>query len=452
MSEILIQNGMVLTLDSTDTVHNPGWVRISGDSIVAVGAGAVEAAQADPAVRILDAAGMAVLPGLVNGHTHLSQTFMRGLMQNRILIDALRQVIWLVQGAMTSADMRLASLLGLVENLRCGVTAVVQHHKVTASPAHIDAAAEAAELVGLRLLLARGWVDTGANREPAEQIIGDVDRLRRHWHGAAGGRISVGFGPMVPWRCSDETMKRTHRLAREWGLRTHIHTAETREEIDMLRERTGLRHVEWLHSLGALDETVQLVHSVWVEESELDLIAASGAVVVHCPVSNMYVAAGISPLRKMLKRGIRVTLGTDGPSVNDTQDLLETMKVAALLAKVSTGDPRAVSAQDILHMATCGGPVLLGQADTGRLVPGAKADITILNLRTARAMPLHDPASAVVYNSCGPDVHTVLVDGRILLDANRVTVLDEQTLLAECQEAADRLMVRAGVVHGTSHS
>jgi 5-methylthioadenosine/S-adenosylhomocysteine deaminase len=442
---LLVENGFVLTMDEQDRVHNPGWVWIEGDRIGAVGPGRPPDALIPRAERVIDATGMAVLPGLVNGHTHLSQTFMRGLADDRSLIAWLKQVVWPVQNAMTPEEMRLASLLGLVENLRCGVTAVVQHHKVTTSPGHVDAAAEAAQVVRLRLLLARGWADMGVGAEPPETIIDDMIRLREHWHGAGEGRITIGFGPLVPWRCSEAMMRKTVALAQEWGVPTHIHVAETHSEVEMLRRQTGLGNVEWLHSLGALGPDVQLVHCVWVEDAELDLIAESRSLVVHCPVSNMYLASGVAPVGKMLDRGITVALGTDGPASNNSQDLLETLKVAVLLAKVSTGEAQALSPMKALRMATVSGRKQFPSSEPSGLQAGAKADLTLVNLETVRSAPVHSPASALVYNASGPDVHTVIVDGRILLDAGQVTTVDEAALLAECKRVVRSLLKRAGV-------
>jgi 5-methylthioadenosine/S-adenosylhomocysteine deaminase len=240
-------------------------------------------------------------------------------------------------------------------------------------------------------------------------------------------------------------MRRMVSLARRWGMPTHLHVAEAQDEIDMLQQRTGLRHVEWLHALDALGPDVHLVHGVWLDDHELDLVAASGAVVIHCPVSNMYLASGIPAVCQMLARGIPVALGTDGPGSQNSQDMLESLKVAALLAKVSTCDANAVLPLDLLRMATVAGARLLGREDLGRIAPGARADLTVVNLNTARSMPVHRPESALVYNASGPDVHTVLVDGRILLDAGRVTVLDEAALLEDCRMAAHSLLRRAGV-------
>jgi 5-methylthioadenosine/S-adenosylhomocysteine deaminase len=175
------------------------------------------------------------------------------------------------------------------------------------------------------------------------------------------------------------------------------------------------------------------------------MVAASGAIVVHCPVSNMYLASGVAAVCQMLARGVPVALGTDGPGSENSQDMLESLKMAALLAKVSTCDANAVLPLDLLRMATVDGAKLLGRDDIGRIVPGARADLTVVDLNNARSMPVHRTESALVYNASGADVHTVLVDGQVLLDAGRVTVLDEESLLEECRQAARDLLRRAGV-------
>jgi len=441
---ILIHGGAILTLDAQATQHLPGWVWVEGDRIVAVGGGDPPPHWLAQAERIIDATHMAVLPGLVNAHTHLSQTFMRGLGDDKPLLHWLQQVMWPIQAAFTPDDMRLASLLGLVENVRCGVTAVNQHHKLPA-PAMSDAVLVAAEQVGLRCQLARGWVDQGSAAEAPDDILGEMARLRQTWHGEGNGRLTISFGPMAPWRCSTETMRRFVAQARAWQMPTHIHVAETQDEIDLLQQRTGYRHIEWLHTLDALGPDMQLVHCVHVNEAEQALIAESGAIVIHCPTSNMYLASGIAPIPALLQRGAPVALGTDGSASHNSQDMLETLKTTVLLAKVGSGDPTALTPAAALRMAVTVGARVMGRADTGQLAPGYKADITLVNLNKAHAMPVHRVDSALVYNCNGPDVDTVLVDGRILLDNGVLTMLDEAALLADCRLAARRLLDRAGV-------
>jgi 5-methylthioadenosine/S-adenosylhomocysteine deaminase len=440
---ILIENGTLLSDDGSD--HGTrfgeirGWLAIEGERIAAIGAGDAPEAWKTRRGRTIDARQMAVLPGLVNGHTHLSQTFLRGLADDRPLLRWLKEVIWPAQAALTPEDMYLAALLGLVENLHCGATAVVQHHKLPGR-AHVDAACRAAAEAGIRMTLARGWVDLGSSGEPLDAILAEMQWLHDTWGPGAdsGGRIRIASGPLAPWRCSDDAMRELTALARAWQAPTHIHVAEAQDEIDLMHARCGKGHIEWLADLGCLGTDTQLVHAVHVAEGELDLIAQAGATVVHCPTSNMYLASGAAPVRAMLDRGIRVALGTDGSGSNNSQDLLECAKIAALLAKHASGDAQALVPADVLRMLTLG-------SGSGRLASGATADITIVNLDNARCQPVHSAASAIVYNAGGADVHTVIVGGQILLDAGRVTMLDEAGLLERCRTAGANLVKRAGI-------
>jgi len=455
MTNLLIRDAAVLTMNAADAVYDPGWVWVEEGRIDGVGRGQPPAAFVSRAQRVIEGAGKALLPGLVNAHTHLSQTFMRGLGDDKTLLEWLRTVMWPIQEAMTAEDMRLASLLGLAENVRCGVTAVGQHHKIVTSPAHVEATMKAAETVGVRVQVARGWVDLGDAAEAPDDILRQMATLMDRWHGRGNGRITLAFGPMAPWRCSGETIRRTVEQARAWGLRTHMHVAEGEGEIDLMRERTGMRHVEWLEAQGVLGPDFQLVHCVHVDEAEIELIADRGATVVHCPTSNMYLASGIAPVPQMLARKIPVALGADGSASNNSQDILETVKTAALLARVGSGRAAALTPVEALRTVTTSGARFLGRQDLGRIAAGSAADLTLVNLKTLRSLPVHDPASALVFNASGPDVDTVIVDGRLLLDEGRLTMVDEEELMDQCRDAAGRLLERAGVkrargvLHGT---
>jgi 5-methylthioadenosine/S-adenosylhomocysteine deaminase len=258
----------------------------------------------------------------------------------------------------------------------------------------------------------------------------------------------VASGPLAPWRCCDDAMREITALARAWHLPTHLHVAETQDEIDLLFARCGRRHIEWLADLGCLGPDTQLVHAVHVDDAEIELIAQAGATVVHCPTSNLYLASGAAPVRKMLDRGIAVALGTDGSASNTSQDLLECAKIGALLAKHVAVDAHAMVAADVIRMMTTDGARLWGGPNEPQrrgLTPGAPADITLIDLNTVRCQPVHRAAAAVAYNASGPDVHSVIVGGEVLLDAGRVTMLDERTLLEACRDAAARLMRRAAI-------
>jgi 5-methylthioadenosine/S-adenosylhomocysteine deaminase len=432
---LLIENGAVVTLDSAQAVYNPGYLYAESGLITALGPG-----QAPPEVRaraaqIIDARHQAVMPGLTNAHTHLSQTFMRGLAAGRPLLSWLKDLIWPLQAAMTPEDMRLAALLGLLENLRCGVTHVVDHHKVSTTPAHTDAVCQAARTLGVRLTLARSWADRGKNAESAQSILADLERLWAHAGHPGTGLVSIANGPLAPWRCSPETLQQTHALGQRYGAPTHIHVSETREEVQMTVDDSGLRPVPWLDRLGLLDERAQVVHAVWVEPAEMDLLADRHATVVHCPVSNAVLGSGAAPLAALRQRGVRLHLGTDGSASNDSQDLFETLKWALGLARITNLDAASPAPADVLAMAAAG----------HALRAGAPADLILVNLNHPRALPVHDPVSALALSTHGSDVDTVLVGGQVVVRDRHVLGVDEPALLDECRAAAAALRQRAGV-------
>ncbi|HFD40730.1 MAG TPA: amidohydrolase [Anaerolineae bacterium] len=449
MGSILIVNGTLVTVDDAGQVWSPGYLLVRDDRIAALGPGAPPEALSAQADTLLDASHMAVMPGLVNAHTHLFQTFLRGLADDRPLLEWLRTAIWPVAQALTAEEAYWAALVGLLENLRGGATAVIDHQYIHTDPANDDGVCRAAQETGLRLLLARGWADQDyhpAFMESPQRILDETTRLYETWHGRAEGRIRVEFGPLIPWGCSDETMRATYELAQSWGVGTHIHIAETRAEVEISLEKRGVRHVEWLARLGILGPDVQLVHSVWLDDGELDRVAGQGAVVVHCPVSNMYLASGVAPVPEMRRRGIPVALASDGPGSNNGQDMLEVLKTTALLHKVHTLDAMALLPEDVLGMACRGGAAAFGQPDRiGSLEVGKKADLVLVDLDTPRAAPVHRAPSALVYNAAGGDVDTVIVDGRILMRDKRVLVVDERKALAEARAACARLFERAGL-------
>lgn len=470
---ILIQNGAILTLtDAPPAILDPGYVLIQDDRIAAVGPGAPSDELAAAADQVIDATHMAVLPGLVNAHTHLFQTFIRGLADDKPLLPWLAAAIWPMGAAMGAEEAYLAGLLGLVENIRSGATAVIDNQYLHSDDRTDDAFCRAARDVGCRFTIARGWADHDYHpvfQETPEQVIAAMTALHDAWHGAAEGRIRIAFGPLIPWGCSAETLQRTVALARQWGVPTHLHTAETREEVQMSLDATGLRHVHWLDRLGILGPDLQLVHAVWLDDSEIERIAATGTMVIHCPVSNMYLASGIAPIVKLLRAGVPVALATDGPGSNNSQDMLETLKFAACGQKVGTLDATALLPEDVLRMACVYGaqavtPALGPVSDRARpssgrseggsvgdrpqqqgLIPGAKADLILVDLNSPRMQPVWRVPSALVYNANGGDVDTVIVDGRVLMRGKRVTCLDEAALLDECRRAAKSLLKRAGV-------
>lgn len=446
---ILVENGCVVTVDDIQTLLDPGWVLIDGDTIVDVGDGSAPAAARRQATDVIDADGCAVMPGMVNSHTHLFQTFFRGLGDDKRLLDWLRDYIWPGAENLTARDLELAASVGMVENLRSGVTSVLDHQYVHADPASDDAACGAAERIGIRYYLARGWADRNYPERLQETAAETMERgatLAARWHGAANGRIRIEHAPLIPWGCSDDAMRSVGAESAAWGGGLHTHCAETREELTMSLDERGMRHVPWLASVGALGPDTQLAHSVWLDDEELQLIAASGASVAHCPVSNMYLASGVARIPEMLALGIPVGLASDGPGSNNRQDLFEAMKVAVLLQKVHTLDPMILQPEDALRMACRGGAQAFGMRDMiGMIEPGRKADVVVVDLRSVFVAPVHRVISALVFNATPRDVRDVIVDGRVVIRNRDVVTLDEQQLLVEARDAARNLFRRAGI-------
>jgi len=449
MSSILIKNGAVVTVDEINQVYKTGYVFIEDDLITAIGAGEAPS-QYRKADIVIDAALMAVMPGMVNAHTHLFQTFIRGLADDKSLIDWLKAAIWPVAQALTEEEAYVAAMVGMVENIRGGATSVIDHQYIHTEPGNDDGVCRAADEAGLRFLLARGWTDQDyhpAFMEEQEQIVRETTRLRKKWEINGNGRIRVEFGPLIPWGCTEDTMRRTHDISRGWGAGTHIHVAETKNEVDINLEKRGNRHIEWLAEIGVLGPQMQLVHSVWLDDNEIELVAKHNAIVVHCPVSNMYLASGVARVPEMLERGITVALGSDGPGSNNSQDMLEVLKTTALLHKVNTLNATVLLPEDVLQMACRGGAVAFGLPEQiGSLEVGKKADVVLVDLDTSMIMPVHRVPSALVYNASSRDVDTVIVDGRILMRDKEIAFLDEKALLVRARQACANLFERAGVV------
>ena len=452
MSSTLITGGAVVTVDALSTVHDPGWVHIENGRIAAVGAGDPAPGLIDAVDAVIDAKGCAVMPGMTNGHTHLFQTFLRGLADDQPLLDWLRTCIWPAAEFIDADTIYHAARIGLLENLLGGATCVVDHqyvHPGLDGDVLDDAVCRAADELGVRLLLAHGWADRNYHDplvEDAATAIRRTDATRQRWDGHDNGRIRVELAPLIPWGCSDDAMRDTVAAARSWGRGTHIHCAETHVEVEMSLDERGMRHVPWLHSLGVLGPDVQLAHSVWLDDAELDLIAASGAVVVHCPVSNMYLASGVARVVEMRRKGITVALASDGAGSNNRQDMFEVLKSTVLLQKVHRLDAMALQPEDALEMACANGADVFGTpGDFGRIQPGAAADLLVVSLKSPFVAPVHRVPSALVFNASPADVVHVIVAGEHLIERGRHRSVDTDEVVAAAEDAAQRLFQRAGI-------
>lgn len=429
-STILIQHASVRLADGW---LSPASIFIEDGKIKSISLESNHEVDLPSASICINANGKVAIPGLVNGHTHFSQAFMRGLAGGRPLLKWLQELIWPLQAAMSVEELQLASLLTLAENLRGGVTSVINHHKVTSTRSFTQAVEDAIQMSGMRATIARAWVNKGKNAEQDRLILDELGELLAL--NKSSSRITYASGPLTPWRATAALLQETHQLARENGSFTHIHVSETNEEVKMSLDEYGLRPIAWLNDIGVLDQDTQVVHSVWVDEAEIAMMKKQECCVVHCPVSNAVLGSGIAPLRNFMDQKIRLRLGTDGAASNDSQDCFENIKMALCLARASHLDANNVSTSQVLEMAFAG----------NHLIPGAEADITLVNLNSLSSSPVHDLDSALVLSARRDDVDTVIVAGEILYQDRKFLVLDEEILIKECNQAYQSLARRAGV-------
>lgn len=450
----LIRNGTVITMNEEMRVIPNGYVLMEGDLISEVGEWPADGSK-DELLRqvdmLLDAQGKAVIPGLVNGHTHLFQTFIRGVSDDLPLAQWLRQIIWPASLAMEEEDFYLAAMIGCIENLKSGATYIMDHHYVHTHAGNDDGVLKAMQESGIRGHMARGGVDLSYEprlSETIEQIFGRTDVLLDRWQGAAEGRISIALGPLNLYGCSESFLRQAADYSERNKLITHLHVAETKDQIDNTMERFGLRNLELVEAVGLLGKHTQVVHGVWLDDKELDLLKKNEATVIHCPVSNMYLASGVARVPEMLEQGINVALGTDGPGSNNCQDNLEVLKFTACLHKVDQLDSTLLPPMQVLKMGTINGAKAVGrERELGSLEPGKKADVVIIDLQKAHIAPIHRVSSAIVYNANGNDVDSVFVNGQLVVHRGKCTLVDEEEIIRRAQARVDVLRQRLGTAY-----
>lgn len=445
MTRTLVAGGTILTGDDDRPVVEDGWVAIEDGAITAVGNGRPPETGWD---EVLEAEGMLVSPGFINAHTHLCMILGRGLGADRSLLAWLSEAQVPLMRALEPEDYRLSMELGAIENLKAGNTTVCE----VFFSAHYDQeadllAAEGLDRSGIRSVLFRCTNDEAffdGFVEARSTIVERAERLIRTWQTSA--RTRAGVGPLVPWGSSAGSFRDAVELSGQYGVGIHLHTAETPEYNALVQERTGRSNVEMLADLDCLGPAVMLNHCVFLSDHDIGLIAERGSSVIHDPTSNMLLASGVAPVPELRAAGINLGLACDGPACNNGQDMIETMKDAALLHKAVTRQPDVLVARDVFQMATRGGARAIGMGDRlGAIRPGFLADLVLIETRTPHLTPMHDPLAALVYSARGSDVRTVLVDGEVVVRDGTVTTLDEQQVLARARERAGRARRLAGV-------
>jgi 5-methylthioadenosine/S-adenosylhomocysteine deaminase len=450
MPRTLITGGTVLTLNAARDTFVDGAVLVEDGRIAFVGPRALSPhGEVDDT---LDASGTVVLPGLVNCHTHLCMIFGRTLGTERDLLSWLDLEVPIIR-ALDDEALYLAELLGCVENLKNGSTTLVDNiftpHRPGAHPE--GAALRAMRDSGARAILARGF--HGRNfvadfLETADEQAARVEALVEEWHGAARGRLRVSVSPLLPWVMSEDLFRSTRRLVEHLGLGLHMHVAETRDFNRLIARHFGreIRHVELLREVGCLGPHVQAVGVADLTAREIELLAETRTPVVFDPPTRLFWGSGYPALAPFLDAGLVCGLATNGPAANCGQDVFESMKYACAIAKTAAEDPKALTRDRALAMATSEGARAVGLADmVGSLEVGKRADVITVDCRQPHLTPAFDVEAALVYSARGADVRDVFVDGRPVMRDRVVLTVDEEALLREARAVALRCVRAAGL-------
>lgn len=448
---LLITGGEVHTVDPKDTVHPAGWVLVEGSTIAAVGPAGSE--PADAADR-LDATGCIVVPGFVNTHQHPWYCLFKGLGSGMRLEQWIQNLLVPTARALLPPDLEASSRLGCLEMVASGTTTCLNHSVSNLDEERVEATLRPVEESGMRQVLAKE-----IRPDPLDDQLMLAESVHKRWHGASGGRIAIAFviEATAHWvamgTCSEELVLRGHELATRLGVRVSSHAAGgtmSREQgyLKFVREM-GRTDFEFLQRLGVLDETWLLAHAIYPRDRDLELIAGSGATVSHCPTSESSRGAGITPVRRMLDAGITVSLGSDGPMVDTSVDMVEQMKTVRLFQNQLRLDPSAITPARALRMATIEGARSIGLEERiGSLEQGKEADIAVFDLEQPASAVCHEPLGLLVHSLRGSDVRWLLCAGKSLVSDGQLTRVDahaERAIVAEARARADELLARTDV-------
>jgi 5-methylthioadenosine/S-adenosylhomocysteine deaminase len=415
-------------MDRQNAVIKDGVLGINGDAISYIGSGDGKEFRAK---RTIDAKGGLILPGLINGHTHAAMTLFRGLADDLPLMEWLNHYIFPAESRMDADFVYSGTLLACAEMIMSGTTTFCDMYIFE------DEVARAAKEAGMRSLVGEVLYDFDSpNYGPIENGLKYTEDLINKWQGDA--LVSIAVEPHSLFTCSPELLSRTNELALKYTVPLIIHVAETRSELDEVKNRYGKGPVEHLKSLGLLGPHLIADHCVHLGEKDIKMFAENGVKAIHNPESNMKLASGIAPVPDMLKSNVTVGLGTDGCASNNNLDLFAEMDMAAKLHKINTMDTTVMDALTVLRMATIEGAKALGMDEiTGSLEKGKKADVIILDTKKPHLTPMYNPFSHLVYAARSNDVTHSIINGRLLMEDRRLLRIDLYEIMEKARQKSE---------------
>lgn len=451
MGHVLANAAVAITMNGARDVLANAAICVEADRIVDIGESASLLAR-HPGAEVFDCSGKILMPGMVNTHTHLFQTLLKGLGDDMVLKKWFACMTGPAAVHLTRDDIHHAAMHGCVESIMSGVTTLVDFQYVHTHSGMLDAVVDAFERSGMRGFVCRGFMTRGQEFGVPEALIEEIGSVLAHVRDAVrrrnrpGGRVQVGVAPCMVWTVDREAYRLVRQLANEEGILITTHVAETDFEIARSRADFDCTDTEMLGEIGFLGPDVLAVHCVNCSSHDIRTLRYHGARVSHNPCSNLYLASGVAPIPEMLAAGITVGLGSDGPASSNNHSLFQAMKFAALIQKGVHRDATIMTAEKVLEMATLEGARAVGlEHEIGSLEVGKKADIVVVDTDSAWLAPLHNAPSALVYSALGHEVSTVMIDGRFVMKDRALLTVDAAQVRRTAQQAADDLADRAAI-------
>ena len=436
--DLIIRGGTVVTMDAERRVIENGAVAVKGGRVVSVG-NATDIDRSYTGREVVNARGKVIIPGLINGHTHVPMTLFRGLADDLDLQEWLTKYIFPAEAKnVTEEFVRVGTRLGLAEMIRGGTTTYCDMYYFE------DAIADETAKAGMRGVLGETVIDFPvADNKTNAEAMAYVERFVKKWQG--NPLIVPAIAPHAPYTVSEEHLKAVRAFSDRTGAPIVTHISETKREVDDSIKAKGATPVDYLNRIGFLSNRLIAAHMVWPSAEELVLLKQLGVGIVHNPQSNMKLASGVAPVPEMLKQDLPVGLGTDGAASNNDLNLWEEMDTAAKLHKLISKDPKVVNAAEAFEMATIRGARALHlEKEIGSIEKGKRADLVIVDLDDLNQTPSYNIYSDLVYASKAGDVQTVIIEGRIVMRDRRLLTLNEEAIKADARRYRERIILSLG--------
>ncbi|OQY00465.1 MAG: N-ethylammeline chlorohydrolase [Desulfobacteraceae bacterium 4572_130] len=439
MAQLLIKNGIIITMNSAREILKSD-ILIQDNKIKEIGTNI----KCFPEKEI-DASNLVIIPGFIQPHIHLTQTLFRNLGDDLELLDWLKKIIWPLEAGHFFESNKISATLGIAELIMSGTTSIIDMGTVN----HTQAICETVKATGYRAVVGKCMMDHGTEvpkdlMENTEDSIKQSIDLMNKWHDCANGRIKYAFAPRFVVSCSEDLLLKVRDIALHNNVMIHTHASENIEEIALVEKERGTRNIKYLEKLGLTGENLVLAHCVWLDQDEMKILRNTGTKVVHCPGSNLKLASGIARIPELLNMKVNVSLASDGAACNNNLDIFSEMRYAALIQKARLSSSTILPAEQIFEIATLGGAKAMGmEHELGSIEKGKKADIILMDLKKIHTSPgiKRDIISQIVYSATSHNVHTTIVDGKILMQNRKLTTINIKDTINQAEKICKKLFM-----------